>query len=135
MIEAPERAGRGTGPPTQAVDERVRSRIRLLAFSLLLVVLPFVTAPGKIIADTKLDLAVNPAAFLAHAWTLWDPQEFGMLQQQAAGYLFPMGSFFWLGRLAALQPCVIQRLWIGAVAVVAFLGMVRLAGRLGIGRW
>ena len=118
MIEAPERAGRGTVPP-QAMDERVRSRIRLLAFSLLLVALPFVTAPGKIIADTKLDLAVNPAAFLAHAWTLWDPQEFGMLQQQAAGYLVPMGPFFWLGRLAALEPWVIQRLWIGAVAVVA----------------
>jgi len=133
MIEAPERAGSGTGPPAQAVDERIRSRIRLLAFSLLLVVLPFVTAPGKIIADTKLDLAVNPAAFLAHAWTLWDPQEFGMLQQQAAGYLFPMGPFFWLGRIAALEPWVIQRLWIGAVAVVAFLGIVRLAGRLGIG--
>jgi arabinofuranan 3-O-arabinosyltransferase len=133
MIEAPERAGGGTRPPAQAVDERVRSRIRLLAFSLLLVVLPFVTAPGKIIADTKLDLAVNPAAFLAHALTLWDPQDLGLLQQQAAGYLFPMGPFFWLGRLAALQPWVIQRLWIGAVAVVAFLGTVRLAGRLGIG--
>jgi arabinofuranan 3-O-arabinosyltransferase len=133
MIEAPERAGSGTGPPAQAVDERVRSRIRLLAFSLLLMVLPFVTAPGRIIADTKLDLAVNPAAFLAHALTLWDPREFGLLQQQAAGYLFPMGPFFWLGRLAALQPWVIQRLWIGAVAVVAFLGTVRLAGRLGIG--
>ena len=65
--------------------------------------------------------------------TLWDPQQFGRLQQQAAGYLFPMGPFFWLGRLAALEPWVIQRLWIGAVAVVAFLGTVRLAGRLGIG--
>ena len=53
MIEAPERATGGTRPPAQAVDERVRSRIRLFAFSLLLVVLPFVTAPGKIIADTK----------------------------------------------------------------------------------
>ena len=133
MIEAPERAGGGTRPPAQAVDERVRSRIRLLAFCLLLVVLPFVTAPGRIIADTKLDLAVNPGAFLAHALTLWDPQQFGLLQQQAAGYLFPMGPFFWLGRLAALEPWVIQRLWIGAVAVVAFLGTVRLAGRLGIG--
>jgi arabinofuranan 3-O-arabinosyltransferase len=133
MIEAPERAARGADPPAQAVDEWVRSRIRLLAFSLLLMVLPFVTAPGRIIADTKLDLAVNPAAFLAHALTLWDPQQFGILQNQAAGYLFPMGPFFLLGKLAALQPWVIQRLWIGAVAVAAFLGIVRLAGRLGIG--
>ncbi len=133
MIEAPELASSGTGPPEQAVDERIRSRIRLLAFSLLLAVLPFVTAPGRIIADTKLDLAVNPAAFLTRALTLWDPQQFGLLQNQAAGYLFPMGPFFVLGRLAALHPWVIQRLWIGAVAVAAFLGTVRLAGRLGIG--
>jgi arabinofuranan 3-O-arabinosyltransferase len=133
MIEAPERAARGGHPPAQAVDERVRSRIRLLAFSLLLMVLPFVTAPGRIIADTKLDLAVNPAAFLAHALTLWDPEQFGLLQNQAAGYLFPMGPFFLLGKLAALQPWVIQRLWIGAVAVTAFLGIVRLADRMGIG--
>ena len=44
-----------------------------------------------------------------------------------------MGPFFYLGKLAALQPWVIQRLWISAVAVAAFLGLVRLAGRLGIG--
>ena len=44
-----------------------------------------------------------------------------------------MGPFFYLGKLAALQPWVIQRLWISAVAVAAFLGVVRLAGRLGIG--
>ncbi|HUZ37945.1 MAG TPA: alpha-(1-_3)-arabinofuranosyltransferase family protein, partial [Streptosporangiaceae bacterium] len=133
MTEPLERVSSGAGPPAQEVDERVRSRIRLLAFSLLLMVLPFVTAPGRIIADTKLDLAVNPAAFLARALTLWDPQQFGILQNQAAGYLFPMGPFFWLGKLAALQPWVIQRLWIGVVAVAAFLGIVRLAGRLGIG--
>jgi arabinofuranan 3-O-arabinosyltransferase len=133
VTEPLERITSATRPPAQAVDERVRSRIRLFAFSLLLLVLPFVTAPGRIIADTKLDLAVNPAAFLAHALTLWDPQQFGLLQNQAAGYLFPMGPFFLLGKLAALQPWVIQRLWIGAVAVTAFLGIVRLAGRLGIG--
>lgn len=133
MIEAPEQRRAGSLPARPAVDERLRQRIRLLAFCLLLAVLPFVTAPGRIIADTKLDLAINPAAFLARALSLWDPQQFGQLQDQAVGYLFPMGPFFYLGRLAALEPWVIQRLWISAVAVTAFLGTVRLAGRLGIG--
>ena len=131
MIEAPARPAARPAPP--ALDERVRERIRLLAFCLVLVVLPFVTGPGRIIADTKLDLAINPAGFLARALTLWDPQQFGQLQDQAAGYLFPMGPFFYLGKLAALQPWVIQRLWIGTLAVAAFLGTVRLAARLGIG--
>ena len=133
MIEAPAQRRAGPAPGGPGVDERLRQRIRLLAFSLLLAVLPFVTAPGRIIADTKLDLAINPAAFLHRALSLWDPQQFGQLQDQAVGYLFPMGPFFYLGKLAALQPWVIQRLWISAVAVAAFLGIVRLAGRLGIG--
>ena len=114
-------------PGGAAGDERTRTVIRLVAFCLLLEVLPFVTAPGNIIADTKLDLAADPARFLSRALTLWDPQQFGQLQDQAVGYLFPMGPFFALGKLAALQPWVIQRLWIGAVLVAAFLGTVRLA--------
>ncbi len=118
---------------SRAASERVRGAIRLAAFCLLLQVLPFLTAPGNIIADTKLDLAINPAGFLSRALSLWDPQQFGQLQDQANGYLFPMGPFFVLGKLAALPPWVIQRLWIGALLVAAFLGTVRLAGRLGIG--
>ena len=95
--------------------------------------LPFLTAPGNLIADTKLDLAVDPVRFLARALHLWDPQQFGQLQDQAAGYLFPMGPFFALGQLAGLEPWVIQRLWIGTVGAAAFAGVVLLAGRLGIG--
>jgi len=135
VIDARTRSAAGQLPPPggPATDDRIRGRVRLLAFCLLLAVLPFVTAPGRVIADTKLDLAIDPAGFLGRALTLWDPQQFGQLQDQAAGYLFPMGPFFALGRLAALEPWVVQRLWIGAVCVAAFLGTVRLAGRLGIG--
>jgi arabinofuranan 3-O-arabinosyltransferase len=106
---------------------------RTLTCCLVLVAAPFLTAPGNLIADTKFDLAIAPVRFLARALHLWDPQQFGMLQDQAAGYLFPMGPFFALGHLAGLEPWVIQRLWIGTVGAAAFLGTVRLADRLGIG--
>jgi arabinofuranan 3-O-arabinosyltransferase len=125
--------GRTGGGSRLAGSPRIGRRIRLLACCLLLELLPFVTAPGRVIADTKLDLTVDPVRFLARALTLWDPQQFGQLQDQAVGYLFPMGPFFVLGKLAVLPPWVIQRLWIGAVLIAAFLGTVRLAGLLGIG--
>ena len=120
----------------RAVGRWARARPQawaLLGCCLLIEALPFLTAPGNLISDTKLDLAVDPGRFLSRALLLWDPQQFGQLQDQAVGYLFPMGPFFYLGRLAGLDPWVIQRLWIGTVGVAAFLGTVRLAERLGIG--
>src|SRR5205823_5476297 len=50
---------------------------RILGFCLLLMALPFLTVPGKLIADTKFDLAIDPVRFLTRALHLWDPQQFG----------------------------------------------------------
>jgi arabinofuranan 3-O-arabinosyltransferase len=119
--------------PAQPLPSRGWARAYLLACCAVLVLLPLVTAPGDIIGDTKLNLAINPAGFLARAMTLWDPQQFGSLQNQATGYLFPMGPFFVLGKLAALPAWIVQRLWIAALLIAAFAGVVRLASRLGIG--
>ena len=74
--------------------QRIAVRFRLLACCLFLAAMPFATAPGDIIADTKFELAVNPSGFLSSALTLWNPQQFGGWLNQAVGYLFPMGPFF-----------------------------------------
>lgn len=116
-----------------SADERIKHRIWLVACCLALAVLAFTDRPGNILADTKLDMAVDPAAFLRRALHLWDQAQFGLLQNQAAGYFFPMGPFFILGKLLALPPWVVQRLWLTAIYAAAFLGVVRLSGRLGIG--
>jgi arabinofuranan 3-O-arabinosyltransferase len=105
----------------------------LVVCCLALAALAFVSHPGHIIADTKLDLAVNPAGFLARALQLWDPSQFGQLQDQAVGYIFPVGLLFLLAKAIAVPAWMAQRIWIALMLLAAFLGTVRLADRLGIG--
>jgi arabinofuranan 3-O-arabinosyltransferase len=122
------------GAAADGIDTRLRHRMRLTVSCLILATAAFSVAPGKIVSDTKLDMPINPAGFLARALHLWDANEqFGQLQNQAYGYLFPMGPFYLLGKALGLAPWVTQRLWMSLVLCVAFLGVVKLAGALGIG--
>ncbi len=122
---------------TRAVDdglaERLRERIRVVACCLGLAALAFGTRPGAVLADTKIDMALDPLGFLGRALHPWDPEQFGQLQNQAVGYLFPMGPFSALGDLAGLPPWITQRLWLALLMCLAFTGVRRLAERLGLG--
>ena len=92
------------------------------------------TDPGKLVNDTKLDLALRPLALLGRAMHLWDPLgSAGQLQNQAYGYLFPMGPFFAAADGLGVPAWVTQRLWWTMVLAVAYVGFVLLAGRLGLG--
>jgi len=100
-----------------------------------LIALAFVQSPGKLVADTKFDLVANPLKFLGSALHLWDPTSaFGQVQNQAYGYLWPMGPFFLLGHELGLPGWVIQRSWLALVLVVAFLGAAFVARALGVRR-
>ncbi len=145
MIRTRLRAPRRDDPPAEAgppaVAEVGRRAVQVVRRApgtalalLLLTVIAFVQRPGQVTFDTKLDLAANPLHFMARALHLWNPEAtFGELQNQAYGYLFPMGPFFGLGQVLGVPPWITQRLWTALLLGLAFYGLLRLARALGIG--
>ena len=72
-----------------------RARLLALRVALVLAFVPWLVQPGVIQPDTKVDLVVSPWRYLARSLDAWSTHSgFGELQNQAYGYLFPMGPFF-----------------------------------------
>ncbi|MGI8879032.1 MAG: alpha-(1-_3)-arabinofuranosyltransferase domain-containing protein [Jatrophihabitans sp.] len=108
----------------------------MAAICLGLVLLVFAQSAGSTSTDTKIDLVVDPMRFLRTTLRLWDPiGNSGQLQNQAYGYLFPMGPFFALTHGLGFAPWEMQRLWQSALVLGAFYGSVRLSRALGVRGW
>lgn len=111
--------------------ELTRERLQRLVATLLVAVLPWLVAPGTIQPDTKTDLVLSPARYLGRALWAWnDHTGIGELQNQAYGYLWPMGTFFLAGDAVGAPAWVVQRFWWTLLLVVAFVGAERLARRV-----
>lgn len=96
---------------------------------ILLGLISFFQPLGYIAADTKHDLLANPGHFLAGAQSAWtDTFTLGQLQNQAYGYLFPHGAFFWL--FDAFPDAFTQRLWWWLVLGVGYSGFLLLLRRI-----
>ncbi|UUW87678.1 alpha-(1-_3)-arabinofuranosyltransferase [Pimelobacter simplex] len=99
----------------------------------LVVVLMLLQQPGATTYDTRAELTQRPGDFLAGAFRLWHPESnFGEFQNQAYGYLFPQGTWFWLSDLLGVPDWIGQRLWSALIIIVACEGARRLARAIGL---
>lgn len=95
---------------------------------------PFLSSPGRVSADSKQALLVDPGRFLADAASLWDPGTgAGTVPHQHLGFLWPMGPWFWAFDQLGVPVWIAQRLWLGTLVLVAALGARWLARSVGVG--
>jgi hypothetical protein len=111
-------------------------RWRVLGYSLLalLAYVPvLLTKPGKVVADTKSYLYLDPGRLLERAASMWDPHiGMGTVTHQNIGYLFPMGPYYWVMHLLGVPAWVSQRLWFGSILFAAAVGVLYLLRTLDV---
>jgi arabinofuranan 3-O-arabinosyltransferase len=96
----------------------------------------FFEKAGETTLDTKASLMDAPGELLRSTFSLWNPQvSLGELQNQAYGYLFPMGPFFAGLHALDVPAWVTERLWSWLVVVVACEGARLVCRQLGIAPW
>ena len=123
-----------TAPAVDDIGTERRQRRRLYAvLAVLAYVPPLITHPGKVAADTKQYLYLDPSRLLGRAASMWDPNiGFGTVTHQNIGYLFPMGPYYWLFQALRVPDWVAQRLWLGSLVFFAGLGVIYLLRTLGV---
>lgn len=92
------------------------------------------SAPGRMPADSKLYLYLDPGGFLRDAASSYDPGQFaGWVPHQHISYLWPAGPWFWTFEEMGVPDWVAHRLWIGSIMLAAGLGVRWCARLLGLG--
>jgi arabinofuranan 3-O-arabinosyltransferase len=124
----------GPAQEVTPVDGDRRWKVRRATTCMAFLVICVLQAPGRLVGDTKADLTIDPLGFMGRAFHMWDPSGFaGQVQNQAYGYLLPMGPFFAAFDVLHVPEWVAQRLWWAALLSIAFLGAHRLFVALDLG--
>ncbi len=83
------------------------------------------TSTGRVVADTKQYLYLDPGKLLARAPYIWQNNvALGTVTHENIGYLFPAGPFYWVLETAGVPQWVAQRLWLGSILFGAGLGVL-----------
>ena len=109
------------------------SRWTVSLLALIAYVPALLTKPGRMPADTKLFLYLNPGRLIADAPFTWDTRQFGgWVPHQTIAYLWPQGPWYWVFDQLGVPDWVAHRLWIGTLLFLAALGVYWAARLLGM---
>lgn len=115
---------------------RARQHATLIAHLVLGVVsyLPLLlTARGRLAADTRQAVYLDPGRFLADALSMWDPsRDLGTVTHQNIVLVWPMGVWYRAAEAVGVPLWLAQRAWTGSILFLAGAGVLYLARTL---RW
>jgi len=118
---------------TLFATRRRRSALGYVLLALLAYVPPLLTARGKVGADTKQYLYLDPGRLLSRSVSMWDPHVgMGTVTHQTIGYAFPMGPYYWVLDQLGSPAWISQRLWLGSLLFAAALGVLYLLRTFGL---
>lgn len=120
----------------RGIQRPSRTTLASVALYGLILLCAFAEQFGRTTTDTKASLVSDPAGWLRATFTLWNGGEsLGHLQNQAYGYLFPMGPFFAGLHGLGIPLWVVERLWSVTLIVLACEGARLVARQVGIRPW
>lgn len=118
-----------------ALDRLRPSRIGVAVLALVAYVPVLASSPGKMPADTKLYLYLDPGRLIGDAGRTWDNRQFlGWVPHQIIAYLWPSGPWYWTMDRLGVPDWVAQRLWLGTLLFLGALGVRWAARMLGLTR-
>ncbi len=107
-----------------AFRQRLREAVPTAILAVTIYVPLLLTKPGRVGADTKTYLYLDPGRMLGRAASMWDPNiGMGTVTHQNIGYLWPIGPWYWLADAVAMPDWVAQRLWLGTILFAAGVGV------------
>ncbi len=102
-------------------------------FAVLAYVPALIAAPGRMTADSKLYLYLDPGRLMADALGSYDPRQFaGWVPHQHISFVWPSGPWYWLFDRVGAPDWIAHRLWLGTLLLTAALGVRWCARQLGL---
>ena len=130
MIDVGESVGE---VPAGSWISRRSTAISVVVLAALAFLPALAAAPGRMPADSKLYVYLNPGRFLSDTTTTFDPRQFaGWVPHQHIAYLWPTGPWFWVFDRLGVPDWVAHRLWIATLLVAAGLGVRWMARVVGL---